>query len=126
MPDLLKLDLKAVAAFVRTADTEDLLDRVTVYRDGMEPAAVDLMENELWRRGLTRESVTDHEHERRERMVTDADGSPVRCAFCARPAVTKRWGWLKLWRRIPIFPRLFPRCEIHGPTPPEPNPEPGS
>jgi hypothetical protein len=112
----MQLDLKTVAAFVRTADTEDLLDRVTVYRDGMEPAAVDLMENELWRRGLTLDEVADHETERRERMVIRADGSPVRCSFCDRPAITKRWGWFKLWRRVPIFPRLFPRCGVHGPA----------
>ena len=49
------LELRPVAEYIRRATTEDLLDRVTVYRDDMEPAAVDLMENELWRRGLTRE-----------------------------------------------------------------------
>ena len=43
----MELDLNKVARYIRRAETEELLDRVTVYRDGMEPAAVDLMENEL-------------------------------------------------------------------------------
>ena len=37
-------DIQRVAAYIRVADTEELLDRVTVYRNGMEPAALDLME----------------------------------------------------------------------------------
>ncbi len=111
------LELRPVAEYIRRATTEELLDRVTVYRDDMEPAAVDLMENELWRRGLTRERVTDHATDRRATAVVGADGRVVRCAFCDRPAVTKAWGWRKLFGRIPIFPRVFPRCGSHGPAP---------
>ena len=67
---MLGLDLKRVAAFVRGADTEELLDRVTVYRNGMEPAALDLMEAELDRRGVTRSDIADHYISRRERANT--------------------------------------------------------
>ena len=62
----MRLDLKRVAEFIRRAETEELLDRVTVYREGMEPAALDLMEGELDRRGITREMIADHDEERRQ------------------------------------------------------------
>jgi hypothetical protein len=106
-------DLKPVAEFIRNADTEDLLDRVTVYREAMEPAAVDLMENELWRRGVTPEQVSDHAAERAE-VVRRADGSAVRCVYCDRPAVSRRWGWHRLWGRVPIAFVPLARCEKHG------------
>lgn len=109
----MEFDLKTVAEFVRRADTEDLLDRVTVYRDGMEPAAVDLMENELWRRGLTPEEVAEHAAGRGD-VVRLADGAVARCAYCERPAVSRRWGWHRLWGRVPVFPRPIPRCAEHG------------
>ena len=51
---MMGFDLRRVAEYIRRADTEELLDRVTVYREGMEPAALDLMEGELDRRGVTR------------------------------------------------------------------------
>ena len=109
----MSLDLKTVAAYIRKADTEELLDRVTVYRESMEPAAVDLMENELWRRGLTREQVAEHAENRGE-VVRRADGSAVRCLYCDRPAVSRRWGWHRLWGAVPIAFLPLPRCEKHG------------
>ena len=109
----MELDLKAVAEFVKKADKEDLLDRVTVFRGEMEPAAVDLMENELWRRGVTPERVAAHDRERRAALVVAADGAVIRCAFCDRPAVSRRWGWHKLWGKVPLFPWPIPRCAAH-------------
>ncbi len=106
-------DLKTVAAFIRKAETEDLLDRVTVYREEMEPAAVDLMENELWQRGLTREAVDAHA-EQRAKTIRRGDGTIRRCELCDRPAVSYRWGWHKLYGKIPLFPCFLPRCEEHG------------
>ena len=58
-------DWRRVAEYIRRAETEELLDRVTVYRAGMEPAAVDLMEHELDRRGISREAIAEHAAERR-------------------------------------------------------------
>ena len=84
-------DLRKVAEHVRAAKTEDLLDRVTVYREDMEPAAVDLMENELARRKITPEQIAAHERERRAAALTEPDGFVKRCAFCDRPAVTRAW-----------------------------------
>lgn len=116
-------DLKPVAEFIRTADTEDLLDRVTVYRDAMEPAAVDLMENELWRRGVTPEQVTEHAAERGP-VVRRADGSVVRCShrdrsrgfYCDRPAASVRWRLFRLWGKVPVFPWPLARCREHSGT----------
>ena len=61
----MEFNLRRVAAFVRRAETEELLDRVTVYREGMEPAALDLMEGELDRRGVTREQIAEFDAMRR-------------------------------------------------------------
>jgi hypothetical protein len=109
----MELDLHKVAAYIRKADTEELLDRVTVYRGGMEPAAVDLMENELARRGLTPEEIAEHGRRRGESAVLLDDGTAMRCSYCDRPAVLRAWGWLRLWGRLPIFPRNLAYCEEH-------------
>jgi hypothetical protein len=110
-------DLRQVAEYIRRAETEELLDRVTVYRAGMEPAAVDLMEHELDRRGISREAIAEHAAARRRHAILLPDGCAVPCHFCWRPAVSRAWGWYKLWGWIPIFPRLFARCEVHGGRP---------
>ncbi len=48
-------DADRVRANARQASTEDLLERVTIYRSGMEPEAVEIIEAELRRRaGLSR------------------------------------------------------------------------
>lgn len=112
----MRLNLRAVAANMRRATTEELLDRVTVFRNAMEPAAVDLIEGELARRGLSDDDIREHERGRREVMMVDADGTAVRCSFCNRPAVSTGRGWHRLWGRVPLFPRLFARCEVHEQT----------
>lgn len=127
----MQFDLKRVAEYIRGADTEELLDRVTVYREGMEPAALDLMEGELDRRGVTREDMADHDAQQREAAVMLPDGTAVRCSFCDRPAVRQARGWHRLRLRIPlvgrligrgpvpmrfglpIFPRVFAYCAFH-------------
>ncbi|MCS7020403.1 MAG: hypothetical protein NZU63_01085 [Gemmataceae bacterium] len=107
-------DLRRVAEYVRQAETEELLDRVTVYRAGMEPAALELMEHELDRRGISPEEIADHEARRRQTAIMLPDGCALSCHFCWRPAVCQAWGWYKLWGLIPLFPRIFARCEVHG------------
>jgi hypothetical protein len=121
----MRFDLRQVAKFIRRADTEELLDRVTVYREGMEPAALDLMEGELDRRGVTREAIAEHDRLRRQTAIMLPDGTALRCSFCDRPAVVRGRGWHKLFRRVPVFPRLFAYCDRHR-TPQRgeaPNPE---
>ena len=47
---MLEFDPERVARNAQEATSEDLLDRITVYRDGMEAAAVEIIEAELRRR----------------------------------------------------------------------------
>jgi hypothetical protein len=110
----MRLNLKRVAEYIRTAQTEELLDRVTVYRAGMEPAALDLMEGELDRRGITRDEIARHDAWRRATAIMLDDGTALRCSVCDRPAVIQARGWHKLFGRVPVFPRLFSYCEVHG------------
>jgi hypothetical protein len=119
-------DLKRVAEYIRRATTEELLDRVTVYRLGMEPAALDLMEGELDRRGVTREEIAEHDALRRETALMCADGTARRCSFCDRPAVVQSLGWHRLYGRIPIFPRFFLYCNVHERRKPKPSDARGS
>src|SRR5438045_621029 len=109
----MELNLKLVAQYIRGADTEELLDRVTVYREGMEPAALDLMEMELDRRGVSREEIAEHDRQRRETAIMLPDGTALRCSFCDRPAVVRAVGWHRLFGRLPVFPRMFARCAVH-------------
>jgi hypothetical protein len=109
----MRFDLKRVAEFIHRADTEELLDRVTVYREGMEPAALDLMEGELDRRGITRGDIADHDAERRRTAIILPDGTAVRCSFCNQPAIVEARGWHRLFGVVPIFPRLFAYCSVH-------------
>jgi len=110
----MRLDLRRVAEFIRRAETEELLDRVTIYREGMEPAALDLMEGELDRRGVSRLEMAEHDANRRATAIMLPDGTAVRCSFCFRPAVVQARGWHRLFGLLPIFPRLFARCAIHS------------
>ena len=109
---VLDLNLERVKANVRKADTEDLLDRATVYRNGMEPEALDLIDEELRRRGVGEAEVRAHEM-RRARTIHDAAGLAVKCVRCHRPAVMRRWTWHRLWGVLPLFPRQKAYCEAH-------------
>jgi hypothetical protein len=107
-------NLREVAKYIRGAETEELLDRVTVYRAGMEPAALDLMEGELDRRGISRGEIAQHNELRLQTAILLTDGTALRCSFCNRPAVLRSRGWHKLFKRIPLFPRFFAYCEHHS------------
>ena len=113
----MEFDLSKVAENVRTAETEELLDRVTVYRVGMEPAAVELIEGELANRGVTPEEIADHEQRRWATAIVRPDGTAQRCSFCDRPAVVRAWGWHRIWGQVPVFPRLFDYCDAHRTSP---------
>lgn len=130
----MQFPIREIAQYVRTAPTEELLDRVTIYREGMEPAALDLMEGELDQRGVTRAQIAEHDAERRAAAIMLPDGTAKRCSRCNRPAVTEArgWHWMKLriplvalligrgniplGFSIPIFPRLHAYCEFHNPA----------
>jgi hypothetical protein len=110
----MRLNLERVRANVRAATTEDLLDRATVYRAGMEPAALELIDEELQRRGIGAEELRRHE-EQRQNLVMASDGLPLKCEKCPRPAVEQTWGWHRLWGVLPVFPRRHAYCELHRP-----------
>src|ERR1019366_145967 len=45
---------------IRHADTEDLLDRITAYRLGMEPDAIQMTAQELRERDVTAAEIAEH------------------------------------------------------------------
>ena len=106
-------DLERVRSNVRSAATEDLLDRVTVYRAGMEPEAVELIIEELRNRGVTAAGVADHAERREREVLFHPDGCAAKCSFCHQPAVAQGWGWYKVWHLVPVFPRHFYYCGEH-------------
>ena len=82
-------DLERIRANVQKADTEDLLDRATVYRPEMEEAALGCIDEELRRRGITSDEIRQHEQARNRSILREA-GRPVRCSLCHRPAVIEQ------------------------------------
>ncbi len=111
----MKLELDRVRANVRGATTEDLLDRATVYREGMEPEALEIIDAELRTRGVTPEAVAAHEQGRAGGLVRGPEGQPRTCVKCHRPATWEGWVWGRLWWVLPLFPRQAACCEEHRP-----------
>ncbi|MFL5342575.1 MAG: hypothetical protein ACJ8F7_20780 [Gemmataceae bacterium] len=108
-------DLNRVRQNAAKATTEDLLDRLTVYRAGMEPAAIEVIEAELDKRGIGEEEIQAHATTLRDRVVMQ--GAVARkCSLCHRPAVKRGWGWYRLfWKFVPLIPGRFWYCEEHAP-----------
>jgi hypothetical protein len=116
----MQLDLERVRENVRRATTEDLLDRATVYREGMEPEALEIIDAELRERGLSAFDVAEHAERRRGHVLFAPEGWALKCAKCHRPAVGRVRGWHRLFGLMPLFPRWFYYCEDHLPVPPVP------
>jgi hypothetical protein len=108
----MEFNLERVRENVRKATTEDLLDRATVYRVGLEPDALPVILEELQARGVTPEAVVAHEGTRRGVMQAP-DGVARKCHRCHRPAVVREWGWHRMFGKLPLFPRPFYLCEVH-------------
>jgi len=108
----MEFSLERVRANVRKATTEDLLDRATVYRAGLEPAALPVILEELKARGVTPQAIVRHE-ESQQGVMVDASGTARLCARCRKPAVVREWGWHWMYDKLPLFPRLFYLCEEH-------------
>ena len=108
------VDPDRVLTNIREADTEDLLVRATLERPGMEPEALERIDAELDRRGITAAHKADFHAEHAD-CLRDAAGLPRRCSFCLRPAREEHWGWHRLWGRIPLFPRHLRYCREHAP-----------
>jgi hypothetical protein len=113
----MRLDLDKVRENARGASTEDLLDRVTVYRAEMEPEALEVLEDELRGRGVSAAEQADHGERRRQAAVVREGGEVVRCERCRRPAVWEGTAWHRLWGVVPLFPRRMALCEEHRPRP---------
>ena len=109
----MKFDDQKVWANARQADTEDLLDRVTVFRDDMEPEALAIIEAELHGRGLTRDAIAAHGLNQENTCLRSSDGTAMACSFCRKPAVVVGWGWQRLLGLVPVFPRLIRYCAEH-------------
>lgn len=119
----MQFDADRVLINVRAATTDDLLDRATVYRGGMEPEALALIDAELAERGVTAEAIAEHAR-RRGKVQTDAAGAALECSRCRKPAIAIAWGWHRLWGWAPLFPRRFRYCAEHVPGSAKPPNEP--
>jgi hypothetical protein len=108
-------DEEKVLVNVRRADTDDLMDRITAYRQGMEAAAIDIIEQELFTRGITAAQIAERQEECRRECLFQPDGNAVQCSLCRKPAVVECWDWHKLWSKIPLFRRRFRYCKQHAP-----------
>lgn len=109
------LDLPRVKANAEKASTEDLIERVTVFRDQMEPEAVEVIEQELRKRGYGPEKVAALGRSAAEAVVRRPDGTAAACSFCSRAAVAQGWGWHRWRGGLPLFPRWLRYCSEHKP-----------
>src|SRR5262245_33802062 len=110
---MLGFDEEKVAEDARKAPTEDLLDRVTVYRGNLEPEALDIIERELRQRGVSAEEVAAHRERHQCEHVTTPSGNVLCCSYCRHPAVAERWGWYRLFGFLPLLPRRVRVCADH-------------
>jgi hypothetical protein len=115
---MLKFDARKCLLEVRQADSEDLLDRVTAYRQGMKPQAVDLIEAELRRRGVTEATIDARMAACRRECIFGAEEVALTCSRCRRPAVAEMNGWHRLFGLVPVFPRSQRYCKEHQPMQP--------
>jgi hypothetical protein len=113
---VLTFSIEKCRADVRKAETIDLFDCVTAYREGMDPQAIEVIEGELRRRGVTRAEIDERVEACRRECLFDAAGVALRCSRCRRPAVAEVWGWHRVWRWVPLFPRRLRLCAEHDPN----------
>ena len=100
----MRLDLDKVRANARGSSTEDLLDRVTVYRGEMEPSALVVLEEELRQRGVTAAEQSDHGERRRQSALVGEGGAAVRCEM------TDDTAWRLLFNALPAEALADVRC----------------
>lgn len=115
---MLDFDPTRTLTNVRAATTEDLLDRVTAYRAGLEPEAIELIEGELRRRDVDADEIAARQEECTRACLFGPDGSALACDFCHRPAVAGGRRWFRLWGVLPLFPLPARFCREHRPAQP--------
>ena len=103
---------------IRKSDTADLLNRITAYRPGMETEAIDMIEQELHRRGVTAAQIADHLETCKRECLFDVQGMALMCSRCRKPAVKRERGWYKLFWLVPVLPRSIYLCKEHAAKPP--------
>jgi hypothetical protein len=109
----MRFDPQKVLDKARRADTEDLLDRVTLFREDLEPEAVEILEAELAGRGVTPEDIHQHLRTWKHRVLRRPDGSIPLCSFCSRAAVETELDWHRIFGLVPVFKRTFHYCQRH-------------
>ena len=114
---MLEWDEQKVLVNIKKSDTDDLMDRITAYRAGMEPVAVEMIENELQGRGVTPEQIAARRKSYEQTCLFDADGSAKMCSQCRKPAILEKWAWHRLMNKIPLLPRRLRYCADHAPPP---------
>ncbi|MBI1829835.1 MAG: hypothetical protein HYR84_00125 [Planctomycetes bacterium] len=113
---MIEIDEERLLVNIRQPDTDDLLDRVTAFRKGMEPVAIALTEKELHRREVTAAQIAAHREACERDCLFHEDGVAKKCSYCRKPAVRQAIGWQKLWRLIPLFPCEMFYCYEHAKT----------
>jgi len=113
----IKVNLDKIRDNIKNADDDDLLDRITFYRAGLEPEAQLMIEVELTKRGFKDEDIEAWAPKPEDPYVWLPDGSVAPCSFCRRPALRDAWAWYRLLGKIPIFPKLYRYCGDHGGEP---------
>ena len=106
-------ELEKVAEFSRTANTDELLDRVTAFRADHDSEAIRVFERELRNRGIGREELERRTVEMQETVLKTANGAAIHCYFCDRPATVRIVAWHRLWGKVPLFPRPMSVCGEH-------------
>jgi hypothetical protein len=114
MANPMQFDEQVVLANVRRASTEDLLNRVTAFRGGMEPEAVRIIEAELRGRGIEAADIAAHAE--KVQVIRMPDGAAACCTYCRQPAIACGSGWYRLWGKVPLFPRWQYYCAKHKPA----------
>ena len=105
-------DPESMRRNIQEAATDDLLDRATAYRADMDAEAIELIEQELHKRGVTAAQIAEHREAVERECVLDANGSAKMCMVCRKPAVREVWGWHKIMNTIPIFARARKRHAV--------------
>ena len=109
----MQLDLEKVRMYAKKADNRALLDRVTVFQQGMEPAAIEIIKIELLQRGISPADISQHESIYKDLVIRGPEGMPRLCKKCSLPAISLEWGWLKVFGIIPMLPWQNLFCEEH-------------
>src|SRR6185369_10119366 len=108
----MNLDLQRVRELARKATTEDLLDRVTVYRAGMEPEALEVLEEELHRRDVGATDIRRYAEQHGREVLWEQPGLAAQCAFCRQPAIKVEQRWFRFLGVIPLFQRPVACCAM--------------